>query len=65
MGMNHPIVISQKFFDEFQRRYNEYHHIKKEIDIKETIYCDYLREFVKDESYILKRKLNDTDILHL
>ena len=38
---------------------------KKEIDIKETINCDYLREFVKDESYILKRKLNNTDILHL
>ena len=38
---------------------------KKEIDIKETINCDYLREFVKDESYVLKRKLNDSDILHL
>ena len=38
---------------------------RKEIDIKETINCDYLREFIKDESYLLKRKLNNTDILHL
>lgn len=37
----------------------------KEIDIKETINCDNLREFIKDESYILKRKLNNIDILHL
>ncbi len=65
MGINHPIVITDKQCEEFVRRYHEYHNSKKEIDIKETINCDCLREFVKDESYILKRKLNNTDILHL
>ena len=33
----------------------------KETDIKETIYGDCLREFAKDEPYILKRELNNTD----
>ncbi len=54
--------VIHKQWDEFIKIYEW---AKKEIDIKETIYCNYLREFVKDESYILKGKLNNIDILHL